>query len=57
MFKQGWGYNDHSFSLTEDGKEVFLKGSKYELCGKRMPHFKAWVEGFLHLDFTKTNFP
>jgi alkyldihydroxyacetonephosphate synthase len=49
--KNGWGYHDHGFVYNEKNQKVKMDGTKYELCGKYMPNFKAWVESFIHLDF------
>ncbi len=51
-----WGYKDTAFVLNADKKTVSMTGSRYALCGFKMPYFLPFVEEMLQikLDFNDT---
>lgn len=40
----GYGYEDTSFYVSEDGVVMF-RGARYDLHNKALPHFLPWAEG------------
>jgi hypothetical protein len=41
--KQGYGYADSGFVLTEDKKNVMIKGNRYMYGGEVLPAFLPWI--------------
>ncbi|MDP6339391.1 MAG: FAD-binding oxidoreductase [Candidatus Marinimicrobia bacterium] len=43
-----WGYKDSGFILNDD-RTVIMTGSRYELCGAKMPDFIPYIEEVLDI--------
>ena len=45
-----WGYKDSGFVINDDMSVTFT-GSRYPICGKRLPNFIPFVEEILGVRF------